>query len=111
MNPLASPLLTVLPIISSSPVLSCSILPYPILSAHQFFPTRLRSSVFVFAFLSDSSNRYGKRKYNPSGRIEGDYNGMGQSDSLRIEIARVQKEEIELRKQRRLLEEEAKSRK
>ena len=30
MNPLASPLLTVLPIISSSPVLSCSILPYPI---------------------------------------------------------------------------------
>jgi hypothetical protein len=94
-----SPLLTLLSIILTS----------RIVSAHHVFPTRLRSSVFAFP---SGSSRYGKRKYDPSGRVEGDYNGMGQSDSLRIEISRVQKEEMELRKQRRLLEEEeAKNRK
>merc|ERR1740117_860119 len=50
---------------------------------------------FFYKKMGAGEQWYGKRKYNPSGRIEGDYNGMGQSDSLRIEIARVQKEEIE----------------
>ena len=38
-------------------------------------------------------------------------NSKGQSDLLRIEIARVQKEEIELKKQRRLLEMEEQGKK
>jgi len=57
---------------------------------------------FVYKRMGNGEQFYGKRKYNPSGNIEGDYNGMGQSDLLRIEIARVKKEELELRRQRRL---------
>jgi hypothetical protein len=57
---------------------------------------------FVYKRMGNGEQFYGKRKSNPSGNIEGDYNGMGQSDLLRIEIARVQKEEMELRRQRRL---------
>jgi hypothetical protein len=39
---------------------------------------------------------YGKRKNSPSGRLnmDGDYNGMGYSDPLRIERARQRKEEV-----------------
>ncbi|KAG7342055.1 hypothetical protein IV203_007147 [Nitzschia inconspicua] len=61
---------------------------------------------FVYKRMGAGEQWYGKRKYNPSGRVDGDYNGMGRSDYFRIEIARVQKEEMELRKQRRLEEEE-----
>jgi hypothetical protein len=65
---------------------------------------------FVYKRMGAGEQWYGKRKYNPSGRVDGDYNGMGRSDYFRIEIARVQKEEMELRKQRRLEEEEARKR-
>lgn len=64
---------------------------------------------FLFKRMGNGEQFYGERKFNPSGNIEGDYNGMGQSDLMRIEIARVRKEEIELRKQIRLeAEQEAK---
>lgn len=65
---------------------------------------------FVYKRMGAGEQWYGKRKYNPSGRVDGEYNGMGRSDYLKIEVARVQKEEMELRKQRRL-EEAAASRK
>jgi hypothetical protein len=65
---------------------------------------------FVYKRMGAGEQWYGKRKYNPSGRVDGDYNGMGRSDYFRIEIARVQKEEMELRKRRRLEEEEARKR-
>jgi len=61
---------------------------------------------FVYKRMGAGEQWYGKRKYNPSGNVDGDYNGMGQSDLIRIEIARVQKEEMELLRQRRLEEEE-----
>lgn len=62
---------------------------------------------FVMKRMGAGEQWYGKRKYNPSGRVEGDYNGMGRSSYYAIEIARVQKEMMEERKQRRLEEEEA----
>lgn len=61
---------------------------------------------FVYKRMGAGEQWYGKRKYNPSGRVDGDYNGMGQSDQFRIELARVQKEEMEKRRLRRLAEEE-----
>lgn len=36
---------------------------------------------------------YGKRKYNPSGDVEGNYDGMGLSDKGKIDMAREYKEE------------------
>ena len=36
---------------------------------------------------------YGKRKFNPSGKVEGEYNGMGISDKMKIDTARDRKEE------------------
>ena len=66
---------------------------------------------FVYKRMGAGEQWYGKRKYNPSGKVDGDYNGMGRSDYFRIEIARAQKEEMELRRQRRLEEEEAKRQK
>jgi hypothetical protein len=66
---------------------------------------------FVYKRMGAGEQWYGKRKYNPSGRVDGDYNGMGRSDYFRIEIARVQKEEMELRKQRRLQEQEEQEKK
>lgn len=35
---------------------------------------------------------YGKRKYKPSGDVEGDYNGFGLSDKLKIDMTREYKE-------------------
>ena len=61
---------------------------------------------FVMKRMGAGEQWYGKRKYNPSGNFDGDYNGMGRSDFMKIEIARVQKEEMEKRKNRRLAEEE-----
>lgn len=62
---------------------------------------------FVMKRMGAGEQWYGKRKYNPSGRVDGDYNGMGRSSHYAIEIARVQKEVLEERKQRRLEEEAA----
>ncbi len=61
---------------------------------------------FVFKRMGNGEQFYGKRKYNPTGNFDGDYNGMGQSDLIRIEIARVRKEEMEALRQRRLQEQE-----
>ena len=65
---------------------------------------------FFYKRMGAGEQWYGKRKYNPSGRLDGDYNGMGMSDHFRIEIARVRKEELELKRQRRLAAEEEKRR-
>ena len=62
---------------------------------------------FVMKRMGAGEQWYGKRKYNPSGRVDGDYNGMGRSSHYAIEIARVQKEVMEERRQRRLEEESA----
>jgi hypothetical protein len=63
---------------------------------------------FVYKRMGAGEQWYGKRKNDPSGNFDGDYNGMGRSDHFRIEIARIQKEEMELKRQRRLEEEEEK---
>jgi len=60
---------------------------------------------FVMKRMGAGEQWYGKRKYNPSGRIDGDYNGMGRSSHYSIEIARVQKEVLEERRQKRLEDE------
>ena len=45
---------------------------------------------------------YGKRKYNPSGQVEGDYNGFGLSDKTKIDVTREYKEEwLEKQRQKR----------
>lgn len=44
---------------------------------------------------------YGKRKYKPSGSVEGDYNGMGLTDKLRIDVARARKEAFLEERERR----------
>lgn len=62
---------------------------------------------FVMKRMGAGEQWYGKRKYNPSGKVDGDYNGMGRSSHYAIEIARVQKEVLEERKQQRLAEEAA----
>ena len=59
---------------------------------------------FLFKRMGAGEQWYGKRKYNPSGKFDGDYNGMGRSDFYKIEIAKIQKEEMELKRQRRLAE-------
>eukprot|EP00978_Attheya_sp_CCMP212_P012653 scaffold31649_cov53-Attheya_sp.AAC.8 len=49
---------------------------------------------------------YGKRKFKPSGSVEGDYNGMGLTDKLKIDITRERKEEwLEEKKMREEIEE------
>jgi hypothetical protein len=62
---------------------------------------------FVMKRMGAGEQWYGKRKYNPSGRVDGEYNGMGRSSHYSIEIARVQKEVLEERRQKRLEEEAA----
>ncbi|CAB9530205.1 expressed unknown protein [Seminavis robusta] len=49
---------------------------------------------------------YGKRKSNPSGKVEGQYNGMGLTDKLRIDVARARKEAFLEEKERRRAEAE-----
>ena len=44
---------------------------------------------------------YGKRKYNPSGEFEGDYEGFGLTDFRKIEGAKEMKEVALERKQQR----------
>merc|ERR1712129_179433 len=49
---------------------------------------------------------YGKRKFNPSGEVEGDYNGFGLSDKMKIDMTRARKEEwLEEKKMRLEMEE------
>lgn len=45
---------------------------------------------------------YGKRKYKPSGRpnTQGDYQGMGLSDKLRIDVSRQFKEDFQEQRRR-----------
>jgi hypothetical protein len=43
---------------------------------------------FLFKRMGAGEQWYGKRKYSPSGKVEGDYNGMGRSSSYSIEIAK-----------------------
>ena len=57
---------------------------------------------FVMKRMGAGEQWYGKRKNNPSGNFDGAYNGMGKSDFYRIEIAKIQKEEMEKKKLRRL---------
>jgi len=42
---------------------------------------------------------YGKRKYNPSGSVDGDYNGLGISDFQKIEATKEWLEEKKFRKE------------
>ena len=49
---------------------------------------------FFMKRMGNGEQFYGKRKFKPSGKVEGGYNGMGLSDKLRIDIARVRKEEF-----------------
>ena len=65
---------------------------------------------FLFKRMGAGEQWYGKRKYNPSGKFDGDYNGMGRSDFYKIEIAKIQKEEMELKRQRRLAEQQQQQR-
>jgi hypothetical protein len=51
---------------------------------------------------------YGKRKYNPSGKVDGVYNGMGMSDKTKIDITREYKEMVmEERRRRQMAAEES----
>jgi hypothetical protein len=63
---------------------------------------------FLFKRMGAGEQWYGQRKNSPSGKFDGKYSGMGKTDSMRIEIAQIQKEEMEKRKQRRLAAEEEK---
>jgi len=53
---------------------------------------------------------YGKRKYKPSGDVEGDYGGLGLTDKVKIDMAREYKEEWleekRMRDEMRMLREE-----
>jgi hypothetical protein len=57
---------------------------------------------------------YGKRKFKPSGEVEGDYQGMGLSDKLKIDMAREYREEWleekRMRDEMRMLREEKEKR-
>lgn len=48
---------------------------------------------------------YGKRKYKPSGSVQGEYNGFGLTDKLKIDVTRARKEEYMEKK--RLSDEES----
>ena len=63
---------------------------------------------FVGKRMGNGEQFYGKRKYKPSGRIDGEYNGMGLSDRLKIDVTREYKNE-RLEEQRRRRQEEESS--
>jgi predicted secreted protein len=48
---------------------------------------------FFYKRMGNGEIFYGKRKVNPSGRVEGNYNGFGLSDKQRIEDFNVVKME------------------
>lgn len=47
---------------------------------------------FFMKRMGNGEQFYGKRKFKPSGNVEGDYNGMGLTDKVRIDVARVRKQ-------------------
>lgn len=49
---------------------------------------------FFYKRMGNGEVFYGKRKYKPSGNVEGEYKGMGLTDSLKIDIARERKEQF-----------------
>ena len=51
---------------------------------------------FMFKRMGNGELFYGKRKYKPSNKpnMDGQYSGMGISDSTKIEMARQRKEEM-----------------
>jgi hypothetical protein len=57
-------------------------------------------------FLSNNYYVHRKRKSDPSGKVEGKYNGMGLTDKLRIDVARARKEAFLEEKERRRAETE-----
>ena len=57
---------------------------------------------FDIAKVGNGEIFYGKRKYNPSGKVDADYNGGGFSDWRKMEAAR------EFREERARMKEEAK---
>ena len=61
---------------------------------------------FVFKRMGAGEQWYGKRKYQPSGRFEEEYKGLGLTDKLKIDIARARKEEFLAEKERRRREAE-----
>lgn len=70
---------------------------------------------FFYKRMGQGEVFYGKRKYKPSGKVEGDYNGFGLSDKMKIDMTREYKEEwLEEKKMRdeiRMLKEERENRK
>jgi hypothetical protein len=61
---------------------------------------------FFYKRMGNGEIFYGKRKVNPSGRVEGGYNGFGLSDKQRIEDFSVVK--MERLERKRLREEQTK---
>lgn len=62
---------------------------------------------FFYKRMGNGEVFYGKRKYKPTGRVEGKYNGMGLTDKLKIDISRERKE-LYLEEKRRREEESPK---
>mmetsp|Transcript_180 Transcript_180/g.287 ORF Transcript_180/g.287 Transcript_180/m.287 type:complete len:147 (-) Transcript_180:124-564(-) len=48
---------------------------------------------FLYKRMGNGEVFYGKRKYKPSGNVEGDYDGMGLTDKGKIDMAREYREE------------------
>jgi hypothetical protein len=63
---------------------------------------------FFYKRMGNGEVFYGKRKYKPSGKVEGEYNGFGLTDKGRIDVTRARKEAFLEEKRRR--EEEAEKR-
>jgi hypothetical protein len=61
---------------------------------------------FFYKRMGNGEVFYGKRKYNPSGKVEGEYSGFGLTDKGRIDVTRARKEAF-LEEKRRREEEEA----
>lgn len=59
---------------------------------------------FMFKRMGNGELFYGKRKYKPSNKdnMDGQYRGMGISDSAKIELARQRKEEMLERRRQQL---------
>lgn len=70
---------------------------------------------FFYKRMGQGEIFYGKRKFRPSGKVEGDYNGFGLSDKTKIDVTRAYKEEwLEEKKMRdeiRMIMEERENRK
>jgi hypothetical protein len=47
---------------------------------------------FFYKRMGNGETFYGKRKYKPSGNVEGQYNGFGLTDKGRIDVTRARKE-------------------